>query len=542
MKTKQNILHDNYTPIYRGRQVVISFNYEIMIPEDDPVVLLCEEMERLDYTQLYHAYSKDGRKPAVSPKVMFMLLVFGYMNNIYSSRAIVKACNYDIRFMYILNGENVPSHSSICRFRSKRLQGVIDDLFDQFIQRLKRNGEISAKNIFIDGTKLEACANRYKFVWKKSIERYQNKLLAKVDNLMDTVKTELNIDIRENRSKLHMLNMLLKELQELQQNHKIEFVNGRGTRKTPIQRFTETASEYRKKLVEYHMHLKKMKNRNSYCKTDNDATFMRMKEDHMKNGQLKPAYNVQVGTDAGYVVGIDISQERSDVNTLKPFLSKQERRLKYRYENVVADAGYDSEENYVYLYDHKQKAYIKPSTYEKSKTKRYKNDIGLAENMIYPEFGDLYICHADRVLYYDHEKTRVSRSGYRRRISVYKCEDCSNCQYKEKCIKKGNSKTPIEERTKTLHVSRTHTDMKKKAYELITSDYGKQLRMNRSIQSEGFFGVLKEDKKFRRFMLKGMVKVEVEMQLLGISFNLLKYYYKIQKGKTQQHLYELKTA
>ena len=499
-------------------------------------------MERLDYTQLYEAYSRDGRSPAVSPKVMFMILVFGYMNNIYSSREIVKACNYDVRFMYILNGENVPSHSSICRFRSERLQGVIDDLFDQFVLRLKVKGEISGKNIFIDGTKIEAYANRYTFVWRKSIEKYKTKLLIKIAALMETVEAELGISIRENQSKLHMLNLLLKELRVLQDKRNIVFVSGRGKRKTPIQRFIEKATEYRSKLLEYNMHLKKMGNRNSYCKTDNDATFMRMKEDHMRNGQLKPAYNVQVGTDAGYVVGIDISQERSDVNTLIPFLSKLERRLQYRYENVVADAGYDSEENLVYLFDHHQNAYIKPATYEKSKTRRYKNDIGLADNMIYSETGDLYICRAGNALYYEYEKVQHTKSGYCRKTSVYKCEDCNGCPYKEKCIKKGNSHTPIEERTKTLYVSRTHAAFKAKAQKLITSEFGKQLRMNRSIQSEGFFGVLKEDKHFRRFMLRGAVKVDVEMQLLGLSFNILKYYYKIRSKKTQQHLYELKTA
>ena len=143
---KQKILHDNYTPFSVGRQVVISMDYEIHVSNYDPVVLLCEELERLDYTKLNEVYSSDGRKPAVSPKIMFMLLVFAYMNNIYSSREIVKACTYDIRFMYILNGSKVPSHSSICRFRSKRLQGVMDDLFDQFVLRLKAKGEISAKN------------------------------------------------------------------------------------------------------------------------------------------------------------------------------------------------------------------------------------------------------------------------------------------------------------------------------------------------------------------------------------------------------------
>lgn len=301
---KQKILHDNYTPFSVGRQVVISMDYEIHVSNYDPVVLLCEELERLDYTKLNEAYSRDGRKPAVSPKIMFMLLVFAYMNNIYSSREIVKACTYDIRFMYILNGSKVPSHSSICRFRSKRLQGVMDDLFDQFVLRLKAKGEISAKNVFIDGTKIEAYANRYTFVWRKSIEKYKAKLIVKIESLIDTALAELNISIRENRSKLHMLNMLLKELRILREQQEIKFVYGCGKRKTVVQRITEKAEEYRAKLLEYNMHLKKMGTRNSYCKTDNDATFMRMKEDHMRNGQLKPAYNVQVGTDSGYVVGL----------------------------------------------------------------------------------------------------------------------------------------------------------------------------------------------------------------------------------------------
>jgi transposase len=539
---KNNILHSNYTPIYGGRQVSISIDYEIKIHDNDPVVLLCEEMERLDYTQLYEAYSKDGRNPAISPKVMFMLLVFGYMNNIYSSRELVKACNYDVRFMYILNGENVPSHSSICRFRSKRLSGVIDDLFNQFVLRLKDKNEISGKNIFIDGTKIEAYANRYTFVWRKSVEKYKSKLFVKITELIEKVETELNISISENRSKLHMLNQLLNELNNLQETQGIEFVSGRGKRKTQLQRFIENATEYRSKLIEYNTHLKKMENRNSYSKTDNDATFMRMKEDHMRNGQLKPAYNVQVGADAGYVVGIDISQERSDMNTLIPFLSKLEKTLQYKYENVVADAGYDSEENLMHLFSQKQNAYIKPSTYEKSKTRRYKNDIGLAENMVYAEFGDFYICHAGNILYNEYEQNRRTKSGYIRRTSVYKCENCNGCQYKEKCIKQRNCNTPIEERTKTLYVSRIHTQLKAKAQKRITSEFGKQLRMNRSIQSEGFFGVLKEDKHFRRFMLRGTVKVDVEMQLLGLSFNILKYYYKIRSEKTQKHLYELKTA
>ena len=208
----------------------------------------------------------------------------------------------------------------------------------------------------------------------------------------------------------------------------------------------------------------------------------------------------------------------------------------------IVEQGYDSEENLVYLHQNKQNAYIKPATYEKSKTRRYKNDIGLAINMDYSEIGDLYICHAGKVLYYEYEKKQRTKSGYLRETSVYKCESCAGCPYKEKCIKKGNSNTPIEERTKTLYVSKTHSKLKQRSERLIASEKGKQLRMNRSIQSEGFFGVLKEDKHFRRFLLRSTVKVDIEMQLLGLSFNIMKYYYKIRSEKTQQHLYELRAA
>ena len=522
--------------------MVISSNYEEIIPENESVVLLCEEMERLDYSRLNEAYSRDGRKPAVTPKVMFMILVFAYMNNIYSSREIERACRYDIRFMYILQNERVPDHNTISRFRSKRLEGIVGDLFDQLVLRLRDIGELSCENIFIDGTKIEACANRYTFVWRKSVEKNRDRLLIKISALMDSVKDTLNICINENRSKLHMLNMLIKKLDKAIKEANIEFVYGRGHRKTDIQKYYESAQEYRSKLLEYTVHLKKMGTRNSYCKTDNDATFMRMKEDHMRNGQLKPAYNVQAGVDSGYVVGIQISQERSDSNTLIPFLTMSERELGFKYKNVVADAGYDSEENLVYLNRNNQEAYIKPATYERSKTKRYQNDIGLAENMYYNSQNNLYICQNDRPLYFDYEKRVKTKSGYIRSTSVYKSETCEGCPYKEKCIKTGNCKKPIEERTKVLNVSRTHVHYKTRAQKMITSEKGCQLRMNRSIQVEGFFGVIKEDMHFRRFLTRGMVKVDIEMKILGMAYNILKYYHKKQRNVTQQYLYELKTA
>lgn len=162
--------------------------------------------------------------------------------------------------------------------------------------------------------------------------------------------------------------------------------------------------------------------------------------------------------------------------------------------------------------------------------------------MYYDSLNNLYICRNDRPLYYEYEKRSKTKSGYIRSTSVYKSESCEGCPYKEKCIKTGNCKTPIEERTKHLYVSRTHAHYKAMAQEKITSEKGCQLRMNRSIQVEGFFGVIKEDMHFRRFLTRGAVKVDIEMKLLGMAFNILKYYHKKQRNATQQYLYELKAA
>lgn len=166
--------------------------------------------------------------------------------------------------------------------------------------------------------------------------------------------------------------VILSQLNNIKENENIEFVYGKGKKKTSIQKYIEALNEFVEKQSKYDNYNNTFNGRKSFSKTDNDATFMRMKEDHMRNGQLKPAYNVQIGVEAEYIVGVDISSERSDQLTFIPFLDKLESNINRKYKNVIADAGYESEENYTHLEKNTQQPYIKPSSYEKSKTAKYK--------------------------------------------------------------------------------------------------------------------------------------------------------------------------
>lgn len=236
---------------------------------------------------------------------MVKVLVYAYMNQIYSSSKIEEVCRRDINFMWLLEGKKIPDHTTIARFRTLHFAPCSKKVMAEVTEFLYKAGEISGEVIFIDGTKIEACANKYTFVWKKAVD--------------------------ENLKKLR------KKLYALKETEGIEFVHGARSRKSMLQKSIETLEGYLSKLKEYTQKLHICGSRNSYSKTDPDATFMRMKEDAMGNGQLK--------------------------------------------------AGYESEENYSGLEAKRQLTYIKPSNYEISKKRKYKKDIGRAENMEYDAQG-----------------------------------------------------------------------------------------------------------------------------------------------------------
>ena len=252
----------------------------------------------------------------------------------------------------------------------------------------------------------------------------------------------------------------------------------------------------------------------------------------MRNGQLKPAYNLQHAVDAQYITWLDVNQRPTDVATLVPFLKDMGNHLPFKYTEIVADAGYESEEAYVFLEQNGQEAYIKPQNYEISKTRRYHKDFSLRENMIYLAEEDRYLCHNGRKLSAIAERRRKNRNGYVTTETIYECEDCSGCTYKGQCIHGNNCRVPMAERNKRLNVSKI----------MITTEYGTLLRMNRSIQAEGSFAVLKEDMGFRQYLYRGKENVLAQSVLAAIAHNINKLHFKIQGGRTGQFLTDMKTA
>ena len=535
-----NKLQKNYTLNQSGYQLKLPLNIETIIPENDSVRLLSQFVEEMDLTDLYSTYDRIN---SLSPRTLSKIVLYSYINGDYSSRSMELNCKRDINFMFLLEGHKAPDHSTLARFRSLHFAPCSKRILAEVTNILFDMGEISGENIFIDGTKIEACANKYTFVWKKAVTKNQAKLLIKIADFVAECEEVYDIKIvYGNTIKMKHVKRLRKRLLKLCKEENITFVHGIGKRKSPLQKSFETLDKYLDKLKEYNQKIYKCGSRNSYSKTDQDATFMRMKEDAMMNGQLKPAYNLQHGVDSEYITWLTVGPQPTDTTTLIPFLKDAEQYLKFKYKNIIADAGYESEENYLFLEGNGQIAFIKPANYEISKTRKYKNDIGKIDNMKYNEEGDFYTCKNDKKLVVDHIRHSKSKTGYVSEKTIYKCENCAGCPHKSGCIKGNNCKIPLEKRTKTLQVAKTFIEQRKADLERIVSDEGKLYRMNRSIQAEGSFGDIKQDMQFRRYLTKGKANVLAESTLLAIARNINKLHNKIQNGKTGTHLFSLKTA
>lgn len=534
------LLQKDYTTSSLYYQIKLPLDLEILIPADDPVRLLSAFVEGMELRELYKTYGK-VKKNQASPKQLFKIIIYASMNRIYSSRDIETACRRDVNFMYLLEGKPAPDHATIARFISLHLSQCSKETMAEVTGILYELGEISGKSIFIDGTKIESVANKYTFVWKKAVTKSMAKLFDKISELVSECETLYGLKIvYRNEISLHTLKRMRKQLYKIKNEEQIAFVHGIGKRKTPLQKSIETLETYIEKLKEYTKKIHVCGERNSYSKTDPDATFMRMKEDAMMNGQLKPAYNLQHGVDSAYITWLAISERPTDTRTLIPFLKEMEEYLAFKYKEIVADAGYESEENYLFIEENEQLAFIKPQNYEISKTRKYRQDISRMENMDYNADNDTYCCRNGQILTARYEKKEKTASGYKRTVTVYQCNHCKDCPFKTEYIRGNNCKTPMEERQKVLYVSKVMKQKRLETLERITSDYGTQLRMNRSIQAEGSFAVIKEDMDFRRYLYRGKENVTAQSIILAIGYNINKLHHKIQSERTGQHLFSLK--
>lgn len=507
MKTVKNTSSlTNFTLVGDTIQLKLNFNTEVYIQDDIKLRLVKNIIERIDLTELKKVYSSFGRKPTVNPVTMLEIIIFCYSEGIFSSREIEKSCKYDLRIKYLLDGQNPPDHSTINRFRQKIIN-LTPNLLSQIVEILIEEKQIDLSSIYIDGTKIEAYANRYSFVWRGSIEKWQEKLRIRIIKHFD-----LNKDLTPSQV-LEVVKIVFNQVSKECKEKKISFVYGQGKRKHQLQRDYEQLKDWKNKLETYQKHLKIMGNyRNSYSKTDHDATFMRMKEDHMRNGQLKPAYNIQLASASGFIIGENVSHHPSDMYTLKPFLTKLLKIYPKKLDKIVADAGYESEENYVYLSEHNLRSYIKPSNYEKSKTRKYKKEQEFRQSLIYDESQDKYISPEGKIFVRCKDKYDTKKSGYVSMSKVYRCFDWNK----------------DDKKTKGIYISETFQKHRKESLENIISEQGIEERLNRSIQAEGAFSKIKSGLNYNRFRHRGKENIISEICLLSIALNLNKLASKIE--------------
>ena len=481
------------------------------------------------------AYSRLGRNEYPA-RLLAKVWIYGYMRQMIHTRAVEAACRENLKFMYLLEGHKAPDHNTLARFRSRVLRSEAgEDLERQVVELLTEAGLVDMSNVFIDGTKIEANANRYTFVWKKATEKNRQKLSAKIaqqlPGLLGNVGVKYRIPEAEEIAVRH-LKKIRKRLYAKKTAEGIDFVHGTGKRKTPVQRAIEAVEDWLEKLKRYTRDIHICADRNSYCKTDHDATFMRMKEDHMRNGQLKPGYNVNVATASGFIVGHYISPDRDDVQTLIPFTKKlREMYEKHHPGRIIVDSGYESEDNYCWfelLND--CELFVKPSNHEVKKKRKYRTDISRRENMEYNPQSDTYTCAAGKPIRYDHDKHSKSANGLEISTSVYVCDHCKGCPLKAKCIR-ARSKKPLEERSKVIYVSKRFAAQRAAMEAKINTPEGKLLCVNRSIQAEGTFALTKQDLNYRRFLCRGRQRISTEWSLLSIAANILKLHHKLKNGR-----------
>lgn len=484
------------------------------ISSDAPVRLVNRIVDELDISPLLSTY-KGGGCPAYYPRMLLKVLFFAYLNNVYSCRKIARLLQENILYMW-LSGKSTPDFRTINDFRSKRLKSCIHSLFTQIVLMLVDLGYISLEKQYIDGTKMESAANRYTFVWRKSVEKYKERLKKKIQCILSQIDEGILCDNHApEESTLSIDSRALKE--------KIDAINLENRSKRELRQIKKLNEEYLPKLQEYEKHLETMDERNSYSKTDPDATFMRMKEDHMKNGQLKPGYNLQISTENQFITNYAFYHNPGDTLTLISFLLYGRMRY-YRFmKEVCADAGYGSEENYEFMERFGISAYVKYNYFHVEQTKKWKRDISKQDNLYYNEPEDYFVCPMGQHMELAYKTKAVNDNGYESEISVYRARNCQGCPLRNKCHKgKGNREIRVNHKLRRY---------KQLAREKLTSPKGLDHRSKRPIEVEAVFGQIKWNKGYKRFRHKGLDKIIMDFGILAIAFNIGKIISKQKKAK-----------
>jgi transposase len=536
------------TPVFKpypfGQLALLPRQYDEFIPAEHLVRVISDVIEKLDL-RILEAQYKGGGTSSYHPRMLLKVLVYAYSQKIYASRRIAKAVQEQLPFLW-LSGGLQPDFRTLNTFRSSRMKGVIDEVFAGVLEYLVETGHVKLAHYFVDGTKIEADANKHKVVWRKRKETYENRLRPQIQELLQEIE-QVNAaeqtaygeqDLEEKGAEA-----LAPELTAEALKTKIAALNARLQTLAPTEPSAGPAAEATAsptpetlraaqqalkklekdclpRLEKYEQQTETLAGRNSYAKTDPDASCMRMKEDRgAEKPWPKPAYNVQIGTEGQFIVGFSVHGNAGDPTCLIPHLEQVERNLGRLPKTIVADAAYGSEENYAYVDQHHLGNFLKYNTFYQD-THHYRDPEVLrahqfrAEHFGYDPATDQFICPAEKRLAFTYESQYTTSNEYVTRRRHYACADCSACPLKPQCTRaKGN---------REIRISHKLLAYRKQARENLTSEEGQALRAARSTEVETVFGHLKHNQGFRRFHLRGLKKVKTEWGLVSIAHNMQK--------------------
>ena len=448
-----NLTNDYYTP----RQLKLPLEIEKLIDISDPVYTFCEVMDHIDLSKFFVVKGYKTGRPRCDQQKLLKVILFAFMENgISSLRDIEKLCRNDIRYLYLLDGMKAPSFATFGNFIRNELTDSIEQIFLDVNAYIFQQDHVDLEHTYIDGTKIEANANRYTWVWKKSCTKNRSKVFEKISMLIDAMNQEV----------LGYFNLKL-----------------------------EKREEY--------------------------ATFMRLKKDHMGNDQLLPAYNLQMAVCDEYIAIVDVKPYASDMECFVPLMEKFYETYGHYPKYPVADAGYGSYNNYLYCEEHGMEKYMKFTMFKKeTNDKKYHENPYRAVNFQRDEFGNLLCPNGRRFRFKC--KRPVYRNQYGRTEELYECESCEGCQHKSECCPKASG-------NRTIRMNEELTTIHQEVISNLESIQGALLRMNRSIQAEGTFGILKWDKSYKRLFRRGEKNVILELTLISCGYNIYKYHNKKQR-------------
>lgn len=503
-----------------------------------PSTICCEEYEKIDkFISLLEksgvgkiieeVYKKDkttdiGRK-GYNPFNLFAMVTYCFSKFKSSLREMEDLCKFDLRVIYLMEQET-PNYSVIGDFINKYVLPYQYEIFTKITMTIMNEFNLDISDQYLDGTKIEANANKYKFVWKPTT--FHNRLDIKIKDFILSIGVE--IPDKKTLIQSHQFNDILKKYPQKENIDISNIPSGRGSRPSKEQKNYKLGYQYLIKLLEYEEKEEICgENRNSYYKTDKDATAMVLKEDYYSklSHDFHAAYNIQVLVSSGLITMYGVFQDRSDHYTFIPMNDLYHKYYNKYPKNECADSGYGIYENYKYMKEHNIENYVKFQQWKGETSGKYPQ--------LFYTFPDgvicLDTCIGEEIPFSNTTKQR-NKGG-----KLYKFTGCNNCNYTYICKKKLKNK---ENDFRTIELIPEYELLKEEARENLLSPKGIEIRINRSIQVEGTFGQIKQNMQYTRIRRRSMEKVSCEIMLMCLGRNIRKYFSLLDSNKIKSKYWE----